>query len=61
MSSMDIDSPEEKETSQEMPSAVSNEPTNFPSEMEATKPDTSTVDVATVSNLTGIFGILTNT
>ena len=61
MSSMDIDPPDEKQTSQEMPSAVSNEPPSSPSKMKDTKPDTTTDDVATVSNLAGIFGIWTNT
>lgn len=61
MSSMDIDPPEEKKTSQEMPSAVSNEPPSFPSKMKNTKPDFTTDNVATVSNLADILGILTNT
>lgn len=61
MSSMDIDPPEEKKTSQEMPSTVINEPPSSPSKMKDTEPDTTTDDVATVSNLAGIFGLLTNT
>lgn len=61
MSSMDIDPSEEKETSRGMPSAVSDEPMSYPSKMRDTKPDTTTDDFATVSNLARILGILTNT
>lgn len=50
MSSMDVDPPEEKKTSQEMPSAVSNGPPSLPSKMKDTKPGTTTDDVAAVSN-----------